>query len=420
MHRSRIALAILPVTPLIACACGGVNPEQAPDPTSLAAPSLTVQELVPIGSGTGVRPPPVVTITAIAAGGANACELSSLGIMDCWGDNTYGQLGVGEAASELQFSYAAQRVSNLTGVQSIAVGGTSACAILSGGTVWCWGNNTNGQLGNGTTQSSSVPVQVTGLTGATAVAIGDSFACATVGSGQSTNVECWGWENLGSAPLLSPQLTPHNVEPGADGVVAGGGAACMLLQDGSAGIVQCFGFDIPAFSPSPSATSASSSTSEPTDIYYSLLATGLAEGGRFTSAIVDGAVWGWGDNTYGQLGNGSTIYSQPPVQVTGLSGVVSIAAGTTHACALEQNGTVSCWGDNSTGALGNGISSPGNPAVTTPVNVCAPGASAPCSKLLTGVKALAAGQGFTCALLSTGPTCWGTNDRGQLGRNPTP
>lgn len=140
--------------------------------------------------------------------------------------------------------------------------------------------------------------------------------------------------------------------------------------------------------------------------------TQIAAGGSQTCAVLSsGAAVCWGLNTSGQLGNGTTTNATSPRQVTGLtSGVTSIAAGGTHACAVLSTGGVRCWGLNKSRQLGDGTTT----NRTTPVAVLTAAATA-----LTGATAIAVGSTHSCAIVSGGVRCWGTNTAGQLGNNST-
>jgi len=148
-------------------------------------------------------------------------------------------------------------------------------------------------------------------------------------------------------------------------------------------------------------------------------ATSIAAGAYHTCALsTTGAVYCWGYNYYGQLGNNSTTDSNVPVQVVGvggsglLSGIASIAAGAVHTCAVSTTGAVYCWGRNSEGELGNNSYTESN----VPVQVVGVGGTG----LLSGIASIAGGLFHTCALSATGAVyCWGENLYGELGNNST-
>jgi alpha-tubulin suppressor-like RCC1 family protein len=142
-------------------------------------------------------PVPVLTgATAISAGHDFACAILSGGTVECWGDNGEGQLGNGMTitGSWMTYSTTPVAVSGLTGATAISAGFDFACALLSGGTIECWGDNSDGKLGDGTTTSSSTPVAVLGLTGATTISAGYRSACALLSGG---TVACWGYNAYG-------------------------------------------------------------------------------------------------------------------------------------------------------------------------------------------------------------------------------
>jgi len=253
-------------------------------------------------------------------------------------------------------------VSELTsGVAAIAAGDSHTCALMVGGGVKSWGDNYNGQLGDGTWTQHTTPVDVSGLTsGVATIAAGGDHTCALTAGG---GVRCWGRNDYGQLGdgTTTKRNTPVDVSGLTSGVVA------------------------------------------------------IAAGHYHTCALTaGGGVQCWGRNGNGQLGDGTTTQRTTPVDVSGLtSGVAAIAAGYSHTCALTAGGGIECWGRNSNGQLGDGTTT----QRTTPVDV---------SGLTSGVAAIAAGGYHTCALTAGGGVkCWGYNLYGQLGigefgYSPTP
>jgi hypothetical protein len=283
-----------------------------------------------------------------------ACAVMSTGAVECWGDDQFGELGDGGAVSH---SSTPVVVPGLGGVTALSAGSASACALLASGGVECWGSDSKGQLGNGTTGVTFAPAPVSGMANATAIAVGQDFACALVSGG---TVQCWGDNaegQLGNG-TTSDSPVPVTVQglTGAVALSAGGAHACAVLASGA---VECWGYN--ANGQLGNGTTASSSV--PVPVSGLGAATGVAAGGAFTCALASSAVDCWGANTTGQLGNDSTASgSAIPVAVSGLDGSTvlsglngaALSAGLASACVSLSGGAARCWGSNDSGQLGNG------------------------------------------------------------------
>jgi len=299
-------------------------------------------------------------VISIAAGGYHTCVLLTDGIIKCWGNNQYGQLGNGVSKSvQNEPVYVVELGGNAV---SITAGEYHTCALLSDGRVQCWGLNGAGQLGNGINQEylgRNKPVDVAGLpTAATQILAGANHTCARLMDG---SLWCWGNDEYGQ------------------------------LGDGT--IVK-----------------SASIKGKPMPVKVAGLenASLLSAGSRHTCALADKQVYCWGDNTNGQLGTGTFESSPVPQPVTGLyDGVYALASGEKYTCALspDQSETVKgiqCWGDNQFGQLANtGVLK--NSSV--PVDVMG----------FTGEKvSITAGYEYTCVLTKDDRTfCWGITNYGQ-------
>ncbi len=338
----------------------------------------------------------------VAAGYSHTCALTSAGGVKCWGWNRNGQLGNGTTNDR---STPVDVTGLASGVQSLAAGYGHTCALTSGGAVKCWGYNSNGQLGNGGGGDSSAPVDVSGLgSGAVAIAAGSTHVCALASGG----VKCWGSNRHGELGdgTTEDRMTPVDVSGLTSGVAAisaGGNHTCALT---SGGAVKCWG--------SNGLGQIGDGTT--VDRYIPVDVTGLASGvvaiaagASHTCALTSaGGVKCWGWNFSGQLGDGTAVDRHTPIDVAGLgSGVAAIAPGWEHTCALTGAAGIKCWGRNDSGQLGDGTAT----NRLAPVDV---------SGLASGITAIFGGGGHTCARTSAGGIkCWGYNSNGQLGDGTT-
>jgi alpha-tubulin suppressor-like RCC1 family protein len=343
------------------------------------------------------------TATAVSVGGnLSACAVTAGGGVRCWGGNVEGDLGVSSATTPS--SSVPVQVTGLTsGVTSLSVGSQTACAVTAGGGVQCWGANDGAQLGNvSATTSSPVPVRVTGLTsGVTAVSVGANSACALTAGG---GVECWGsntFGDLGNGSTLASSPVPVPVTGLASGVTAvsvGTGTACAVTAGGG---VECWGDT--NFGGLQTGTTTTSSV--PVQVMgLTSGATAVSMGADSACAVVAGGAQCWGDNTYGELGNGSMTTSLVPVPVTGLTGgVTAVSVGLEFACAVTAGGGVQCWGENGDGQLGN------NSRTSSSVPVQVMGLTSG----VTGVSA--GNLSACAVTANGGVECWGGNVDGTLG-----
>jgi alpha-tubulin suppressor-like RCC1 family protein len=262
---------------------------------------------------------------AVSAGWYHSCAIDSAGAVECWGDNSSGQLGDGHSNNPAQPSPVG--VTGLSsGVTAVSAGGGHTCAVAAGGALKCWGENQSGQLGDGTTLDSSTPVDVVGLSsGVVAVAAGVDFSCAITTGGA---LLCWGnndWGKLGDGTITNRQA-PVAVSGLSSGVVAVNAAnvqSCAVL---SSGALKCWGWGGGGYA------------TVPTDVdTYTLTkvdAVGVANGtGHVCYLTSAGAVGCLGDSLY----TNALIGAQ-----TLTSGVVSISSKQDHSCAVLSDGTIWC------------------------------------------------------------------------------
>jgi alpha-tubulin suppressor-like RCC1 family protein len=298
-----------------------------------------------------------VSLSSVAAT-LHTVYLKNDGTVWTWGSNSNGQLGNNSTTD----SHIPVQVGVLSGMTVIAAGNNFTVAVKNDGTVWAWGSNSNGQLGNGTNgpgTDSNIPVQVSGtsgLSGVVGVAAGSNHTVALTSSGA-----VWAWGGNGNGQLGNGTTTDSNIPLGV------GGLASIMA---------------------------------------------IAAGNNFTVALknvtLDSSVLAWGSNNNGQLGNGTTTDVYVPVQVSGMvgTGAIGIAAGFDHAVAMKTDGTVWTWGGNSNGQLGNGTTT----GSVTPVQVSG----------MSGVAAVAAGEKDTVTFkIDSTVWAWGYNFYGQLGNNST-
>jgi alpha-tubulin suppressor-like RCC1 family protein len=293
-----------------------------------------------IGDGTydvHQTPTPVGAWRQFSGGFDTVCGIKPDHTMFCWGANFYGDVGNGTTQSTLMPTLV---TGNLTWQQvSVGFGGVggegSTCAIAGDNNLYCWGANFDGQLGdNGTEMTSPTPVRVELPVPAASVATGGGAACA-IGTDKQTY--CWGNNEYGQLDLNtqgSAQRTPIPVSTAFTQVVAGEEAACGLA--GMPGPAQCWG-DTPTL-----------------QVPGSWLSLSTSAGATTCGIQADQSLWCWGDNSSGELGDGTLVPSTSPIEVPGGKSWLSVSSGPAHTCAIDAAHQLWCWGDNSSGEIGDG------------------------------------------------------------------
>lgn len=278
-------------------------------------------------------------VTALTTGGFHNCAIV-LKKVECWGENESGQLGDGTTLNQ---NHPVKVIGLPDDVIAVTAGESFTCALSHAGLVSCWGENRAGQLGNGTTKNSSYPISVNGLESDTiSIVAGNNYACALMRSG---NVKCWGHDiqNPLGDPVLSPQVV-HGLSGDISTIAAGGLTTCALTESG---VVNCWG-----------EFSAENTNNRPQEIkgLPRNITTIVAGDVHFCVLTKAGRVVCWGNNQVGQLGNGTAVSSNDtPINVLGLDrGVIGISASGAHTCALMSSYHVKCWGWNGAGQLGDG------------------------------------------------------------------
>ena len=334
---------------------------------------------------------PERTVVDVSAGAKHTCAVVSDGTLWCWGDNSVGQLGLGMIGGSV---VAPTQVEALAGVTDVEAGDEHTCA-LAGGRAWCWGSNEYGELGLGAAGAPNANPQDTGQDG-TAMAL-------TLGGGPVSTclqrpggVDCWGSQLDGS---IASYLAPTAIfTEEVDEIVAGGDIQCARIGlemrcwganwadqisdnpvDYETSPVQVFvGVD----DIGPGSEQVCAVTGQDVIACRGELAamgeqgilSAVVEvelGGLHGCAVLsDKTVWCWGANSKQQLGNASITdpWVEAPIKVEGITGVVHLVTGRNHACTRSEDGTLTCWGDNEFGQLGNGSTSP----TASPVEIDTP------------------------------------------------
>ncbi|OPY30553.1 MAG: Regulator of chromosome condensation (RCC1) repeat protein [Methanocella sp. PtaU1.Bin125] len=340
---------------------------------------------------------PISNVTMISAGGTGGLALKDDGTVWAWGDNSLGQCGNISRGELSGFSMPVQ-VKGLFNITMIDAGSGWNLALRSDGTVWGWGSNYYGEIGNTVSKQNPSPVQISGLGNIKTI-----FAGADASFAIDENNTLWGWGS-------------NILEVNGTQAVYG-----VLNSNGVSGVQHSYDvYGIPA--PQANGTTISIETIIPgpgqekeyrTPVIVNNITDAVSIGNRGEHIFVlkrDGTVWGWGQSYEGSLGNDSankmglydpSLYAFSPVKVDGLNNIVKISVGYSHAMALENDGTVWTWGDNRYGQVGRAGF----------ISTYLPGRIS-----LTGVKEISAGYVFSMALKNDGSVwSWGYNYYDQVG-----
>jgi alpha-tubulin suppressor-like RCC1 family protein len=349
-------------------------------------------------AGTCVLPANVVEV---ASGGAFSCGRTADGRVYCWGEDSSGQLGNG---APLASSSTAVPVTGITNALRISAGVSHACALRADRTVVCWGRNNREQLGlgEGMTADQSSPAVVLGITDAVDLSCGGEHTCVVRATGA---ISCWGRnhkDQLGRSTMDTGVAADVFGVTGGVQVACGAAHTCVRLGTGS---VTCWGHG--AAGQLGRGTNPDRSIT-PTAVMMLPDAIDLDAGYLFTCAVrVGGTVWCWGDNGSGQIGDDTTTDRMVPTLVMMSATAVEVDAGEDHACLRTTMGTLTCWGLNGAGQLGDDTTVDHHTASTTVLGI-------------TDAGWVSAGGAHTCAArLASPPMCWGLGAAGQLGNNMT-
>jgi len=393
LRRVRVARVALASCALALVAACGASQDRAPaeqsddtTPTATATPVVVADD---------TQDPLVPVIAAgVFAGEDHGCAALPAGGLLCWGRNGEGQAGDGTGDDR-------DVATEVLGVKTLLTSGDGGqrhtCAVSSGGGLWCWGDNDDGQLGVEEPDRALEPMSIA-TSGVIAVGTGEDHSCFVTAAGA---VLCFGENEDGQLGdgTGDDRKTPALVEGLASGKIAVGGGNHFTCALGSSGTVVCWGDN----DDGQLGNGTVDDSRTPVAVLGLTGATRLAVGERHACAITAAAtVVCWGDNDDGQLGDATETDRYEPVAVGGVAGAVALAAGDDFTCAVTGAGVALCWGDNGDGQLGDGTFD--DRSTAAPVMD------------LANITTMATGDDHACAIDVGGlVSCWGDNDHGQLG-----
>ncbi len=347
------------------------------------------------------------TIQSFKTGGHHNCAILTDGTLWCWGANQEGQLGVAGTATcpdpsspsdtgacvptPVQVSLGGKQVSH------VKLGLFHTCSMLKDETLHCWGDNRYGQVGVGGTTDQGTPQSINfGGEKTKGMALGLNHSCAVLANG---TVQCWGDNQYGQLGIGGASPLTVDLTKKVKSVQSGDGHSCAILEDKS---LWCWGKN--DFGQVGVGTSRAFYDLPQNVSTLGVKAVSVTVGqGRTCAILNDDTLWCWGKNGVGQVGVGNTTNVTTPTQVTLGGNVDSVKLGGLHTCALLQDDSLKCWGDNDEGQVGMGDTTDYN----TPQSISFSGGS---------VGTVSLGDKHSCVLLIDDTVwCWGKNDEGQVG-----
>ncbi len=335
---------------------------------------------------------PSATWASVSAGFSHRAAINTDGTLCAWGDNSYGQLGDGTTTSR---SSPTQIGADINWA-SVSAGGSNTVAIKTDGSLWAWGSNTYGRLGDGTTTDRHSPTQIGADTNWASVSTGHTHTVAI-----KTDNTLWAWGN-NTYGMLGDGTTTDRHSPtqiGADtnwaSVSAAGFYHTVAIK--TDGTLWAWGNNGSGQLGDGTATDRSSPTQIGADTSWASVSAGNSPAVSYTVAIkTDGTLWAWGNNGSGQLGDGTTTDRHSPTQVGADTNWASVAAGGSHTVAIKTDGLLWAWGDNGYGQLGDGTTT----SRSSPTQIGAD----------TNWASVAAGTDYTVAIKTDGSLwAWGYN-----------
>jgi alpha-tubulin suppressor-like RCC1 family protein len=364
--------------------------------TAVGNGGTTISATTADSSGTASLTVELPRFASVASGGNHTCGVTADGVAYCWGRNTDGQLGDGTTTNRTT-PVAVSGSLRFLRFTSLSAGFRYTCGVATGDNVYCWGHNNAGQLGDGTTTDRTTPVHVGVFK---SVSAGGAHTCGPASGGVGY---CWGANTSGQlgngTTVGSPNPVAVSSGLGFSSVSGGLNHTCGV----AGGTAYCWGWNLLG----QLGDGTTNNRTTPAGVLSGATWAAVSAGNLHTCGVTTGGVGiCFGENTSGQLGDGSTTGRLTPVAVSGGYTFASLSAGGGHTCGLATNGTTYCWGSNTSGQLGDGTST----------NRLAPVA------VLGGLSIdwLSGGDSHTCAVTADGSAyCWGKNSNGQLGDGST-